>query len=232
MPDVRDQDTATSPCKLGLYSLDEIPADAPASRPLRDDQFAQVGPEAEVVGTDKAGDRGVVLPHQRQVARRLDTFRQSRVGPITLPESGLRLHQPANGRKILASGFTNHALSPSHVRLTGCRSAAPGAAIPRLSEAIEANVMEDSRTQIVLDSEELGATVANNNCVAVRSLLLVESAYSPFGNENPLGFWIRRVAGGVPALHCNLAEAHGLQHHGKLVSVVPPQPMRPQLGLD
>ncbi len=69
--------------------------------------------------------------------------------------------------------------------------------------------MEDSRTQIVLDSEELGATVANNNCVAVRSLLLVESAYSPFGNENPLGFWIRPVAGGVPALHCNLAEAHG-----------------------
>ena len=92
--------------------------------------------------------------------------------------------------------------------------------------------MEDSRIQIVLDSEELGVTVANNNCPAVPSLPLVESAYSPFGNENPLGFWIRRVAGGVPALHCNLAEAHGLQHHGKLVSVVPPQPMRPQLGLD
>jgi hypothetical protein len=63
MPDVCDQDTATSLCKLGLYSLDEIPADAPASGPLRDDQFAQVGSEAEVVGTDKAGDRGVILPN-------------------------------------------------------------------------------------------------------------------------------------------------------------------------
>ena len=51
------------------------------------------------------------------------------------------------------------------------------------------------------------------------------------GDENPLGLWIRPVAGGVPALHCNLAEAHGFQHHGKLVSVVPPQPMCPQLRL-
>jgi hypothetical protein len=40
MPDVRDQGMAASPSKLGLYSLDEIPADASASRPLRDDQFA------------------------------------------------------------------------------------------------------------------------------------------------------------------------------------------------
>ena len=43
MPDVRDQDTAAALCKLGLYSLDAIPADAPASRPLRNNQFAQVG---------------------------------------------------------------------------------------------------------------------------------------------------------------------------------------------
>ena len=38
MPDVRDQDTAASPSKLGLYSLDEAPADALAFRALRDDQ--------------------------------------------------------------------------------------------------------------------------------------------------------------------------------------------------
>ena len=57
------------PGKLGLYSLDEIPADAPASRALRDDQFAQVCPEAQVVGTDKARDRGAVLPDQ---AREVD----------------------------------------------------------------------------------------------------------------------------------------------------------------
>src|SRR5262249_18046174 len=49
------------------------------------------------------------------------------------------------------------------------------------------------------------------------------------GDENPLCLWIRPVAVGVPALHRNLAEAHGFQHHDKLVSVVPPQPMRPQL---
>lgn len=118
MPDVRNQDTAASPSELGLYSFDEIPADAPASRPLRDDQLAQVGSEAQVVGTDKASDRGVVLPDQRQVTRGLDTFRQRRIRPIALPKPGFRLHQPANGRKILASGFSNHALHPSHVLIT------------------------------------------------------------------------------------------------------------------
>lgn len=40
MPDVRDQDTASPTSKLVLYTLDEIPTDAPAFRPLRDDQFA------------------------------------------------------------------------------------------------------------------------------------------------------------------------------------------------
>src|SRR5437899_7109917 len=48
-----------------------------------------------------------------------------------------------------------------------------------------------------------------------------KSAHLPFGNENPLGFWIRPVAVGVSALHCSLTEAHGVQHHGELVSVVP-----------
>jgi hypothetical protein len=71
MPDVRDQDTAASPSKLGLYSLDEVPADALASRALRDDQ--------------------------------------GRIGPITVPKPRLRLHQPPDGRKIFASGFSNHA---------------------------------------------------------------------------------------------------------------------------
>src|SRR5262252_2817488 len=64
---------------------------------------------------------------------------------------------------------------------------------------------------------------AKTACIFYRTLTL--------GDEDPLGLWIRPVAGNVPALHRNLAEAHGFQHHGKLVSVVPPQPMRPQLRL-
>jgi hypothetical protein len=40
MPDVRDQDTASPTSKIVLYTLDEIPTDVPAFRPLRDDQFA------------------------------------------------------------------------------------------------------------------------------------------------------------------------------------------------
>ena len=51
------------------------------------------------------------------------------------------------------------------------------------------------------------------------------------GDENPLGLWICPVAVGVPALHRHLTEAHRFQHHGKLVLVVPPQPMRPQFRL-
>src|SRR6185369_5834407 len=93
MPDVRDQDAAASPSKLGLYSRDEVPADALASRALRDDQLAQVCPETQVVRTDKARDRGVVLPDQRQVTRGLNGPRQGRIGPITVPKTGLRLHQ-------------------------------------------------------------------------------------------------------------------------------------------
>jgi hypothetical protein len=110
MPDVRNQHTLASPSKRGLDSLDEMPADATASGPLRYDQFAQVRPEAQVVGTDKASDRGIVLPDQRQVTGTLDTPRQGRIGPIALPKSGLRLHQPANGWKIFASGYSNHVL--------------------------------------------------------------------------------------------------------------------------
>src|SRR5215510_1168766 len=64
-----------------------------------------------------------------------------------------------------------------------------------------------------------------------RAVEQLASIRLPLGAENPLGLWMRPVAGGVPALHRHLAEALGFQHHGKLVSVIPPQPMRPQLRL-
>ena len=53
----------------------------------------------------------------------------------------------------------------------------------------------------------------------------------PLGYENPLCFWIRPVAVSVTALHRHFTETNGFQHHGKLVLVVPTQPVRPQLGL-
>ena len=50
-------------------------------------------------------------------------------------------------------------------------------------------------------------------------------------DKNPIRFGALRLAGGVSGLHRHFAEADGSQHHGKLVSVVPPQPMRAQLSL-
>jgi len=81
-------------------------------------------------------------------------------------------------------------------------------------------------------SQDREARKNDNLELAGPSVLPHEGASSLFGDENPLGFWFRPVVIVVPALHCNLAEAHGLQHHGKLVSVIPPHPMRPQLRLD
>ena len=51
------------------------------------------------------------------------------------------------------------------------------------------------------------------------------------GYENQLRFWISHVAVGVTTLNRNLTETNGFQHHGKLVPVVPSQPMRPKLRL-
>ena len=71
MPNVSYQDSAASSSKIRLYALDEAPSDATASRFPRDDQLAQVRPEAKVVGANKAHDLRFFLP-ERQVACRLD----------------------------------------------------------------------------------------------------------------------------------------------------------------
>src|SRR5262245_7556825 len=102
VPDIPDQDAATSKSRHILYSLDKLLANASTSHSLGDDEFAQIRSESKVVGACESRDRGVVYPHQRQVARSLDPFYQGRVGPMILPKAGLRFHQPANGRKILA----------------------------------------------------------------------------------------------------------------------------------
>ena len=79
-----------------------------------------------------------------------------------------------------------------------------------------------------IEKRERTTTSSSRNPASYRT----KGASSSSGDENPLGFWFRPVVIVVSALHCNLAEAHGLQHHGKLVSVIPPHPMRPQLRLD
>src|SRR5574341_1510864 len=109
-PHVCDQDTAAPASKLGLHALDEALSDPTPSGFRRDDQLAQIRPEAKVVSTRKTGDRAIVLPHERQVASALDGPGEGRVGPPGLPKPGLRLHQPANGQKILASRLANQIL--------------------------------------------------------------------------------------------------------------------------
>jgi hypothetical protein len=79
-------------------------------RPLasRNDQFAQVCPEAKIMGANKACNRGLLLPDERQLPGGSGGLREGRVGPITLPESGLRFHQAPTGRQIFLSRLANH----------------------------------------------------------------------------------------------------------------------------
>jgi len=108
MPHVRYQDSTAPPSKLGLYALDEVPSDTTASRFPRNDQLAQICPEAKVMGTDEAHDRGVFLPNERQVAAGLDASCEGRVGPIVVPQPRLRFHEQPNGRNVVACRLTNH----------------------------------------------------------------------------------------------------------------------------
>jgi len=112
MPNIPNQDAATSKSKQVLYPLDELLANASTPRPLGDDEFAQIRSESKVMGTCEPDDYRVVRPHQRQVACGLDPFGQGCVGPIVLPKARLRFHQPANGQKILARRLPNHASRP------------------------------------------------------------------------------------------------------------------------
>src|SRR5262245_11372060 len=113
MPNVPNQDAATSKSEHVLYALEELLANASTPRPSGDDEFAQIRSESNVMGTCEPDYHRVVRPHQRQVACGLDPPCQGGVGPIVLPKAGLCFHQPANGRKILARGLSNHASRPS-----------------------------------------------------------------------------------------------------------------------
>ena len=47
--------------------------------------------------------------------------------------------------------------------------------------------------------------------------------------KNHVCLWINRLSLTVTTLHRDLAKAERLQHHHKLILVVPAQPMRPEL---
>src|SRR5712691_7565778 len=51
------------------------------------------------------------------------------------------------------------------------------------------------------------------------------------GAENHVCLWINRLSLTVTTLHRYLAKADRLQHHHKLMLVIPVQPMRPELRL-
>ena len=64
-----------------------------------------------------------------------------------------------------------------------------------------------------------------------RSVEKLASVSLALGDKNQLCLWIRYIPVGVSALYRNFTETDGLQHHDKLVLVVPPQQMRPELRL-
>jgi hypothetical protein len=64
-PDIRDQDAAASSSNFRLNVLDEALPDSSASSFFGDDEFAEVRPKPEVMGTGKADDPGVVFPDDR-----------------------------------------------------------------------------------------------------------------------------------------------------------------------
>jgi hypothetical protein len=113
-PHVGDHDTATSSSKFRLNALDEALSDPSTSSSFGDDELAEVCPKPEVMGTGKADDPGVVFPDERQAPSRVDTLVDGRVRPMTLPEPGLRLHQPANGWNVFGSRFSNCAFHLVH----------------------------------------------------------------------------------------------------------------------
>src|SRR5262249_5719630 len=118
MPDIPNQDAATSKSKHARYALDELLANASTPCALGHDEFAQIRSESKVMGACESDDHRVVRPHQSQVARGLDPLCQGRIGPIVLPKAGLRFHQPPNGSKILARRLSNHDSRPfMYVRL-------------------------------------------------------------------------------------------------------------------
>ena len=51
------------------------------------------------------------------------------------------------------------------------------------------------------------------------------------GAKNHVCLWINRLLLTVTTLHHDLAKADRLQHHHKLMLVIPAQPMRPELRL-
>ncbi len=108
MPNVRDEESAASPDQLSPDALDEALSDTSASRFSGNDEFAQVRPKPEVMGTNKANDPAVVFPTKRQAVRRVDPLPHRRIGPMALPKPGLRFHQPANRGNISLSGFSDH----------------------------------------------------------------------------------------------------------------------------
>src|SRR5262245_33817066 len=96
-PNVGDQDATTPSGQLSLGMLDKGFPNTTASRLRRDNEFAEVGPETTIVGTDEARDHRFFFPYERQVAGVPETLCQGLVGPIGLPESWLCFHQPSNG---------------------------------------------------------------------------------------------------------------------------------------
>ena len=78
---------------------------------------------------------------------------------------------------------------------------------------------------------DLAKRIRQPHAFVRRAVEKLASIGLPLGDENPLCLWIRPVAGGVTALHHHITATNGLQHHGKLVLVVPPQPMHAQLRL-
>jgi hypothetical protein len=62
---------------------------------------------------------------------------------------------------------------------------------------LEAGARHERRLEAVRCKRLFGGVDVLGSAKAYPPLLLVESAYLPFGDKNPLGFWIRPVAGGV-----------------------------------
>jgi len=91
-----------------LNMTDELSANALSSDRLRNDEFAEISTEPEVVGTDVAQNLAAFFPNKCQPIGRGEFALKSIIPRRLLPESGLSLHQDLDLGQVTSCCLSDH----------------------------------------------------------------------------------------------------------------------------